>query len=286
MAWIELHQSLVGHRKLMRLKNSLHIPETQAIGMLCCLWLWALDNAREGDVSGLSGQELAEVMHVSPRKAAALPQALEEAGFLDREGESLRIHDWEDYAGRLIEARRHDAERKRKKREKYPADIRGTSGGRPALPNQTIPDQTQPDQTISLSGDDDARGADERAQMHEYLLGRGLLPESYFGATEEVLSRCGALAESLLHAFAARPPTELDRARVFQCVTRQDWDENKQPRCQVDPDREELLRYAFEQAASAGQGGNWSYIQAVLERLGRRGIRSLAEAEDYDLERT
>ena len=249
MAWIELHQSLVGHRKLMRLKNSLHIPETQAIGMLCCLWLWALDNAREGDVSGLSGQELAEVMHVSPRKAAALPQALEEAGFLDREGESLRIHDWEDYAGRLIEARRHDAERKRKKREKYPADIRGTSGGRPALPNQTIPDQTQPDQTISLSGDDDARGADERAQM-------------------------------------ARPPTELDRARVFQCVTRQDWDENKQPRCQVDPDREELLRYAFEQAASAGQGGNWSYIQAVLERLGRRGIRSLAEAEDYDLERT
>ena len=116
MAWIELHQSLVGHRKLMRLKNSLHIPETQAIGMLCCLWLWALDNAREGDVSGLSGQELAEVMHVSPRKAAALPQALEEAGFLDREGESLRIHDWEDYAGRLIEARRHDAERKRRKR--------------------------------------------------------------------------------------------------------------------------------------------------------------------------
>ena len=48
LAWIELHQTLPQSGKLMRLKRELRIRTPQAVGHLCLLWLWALDNAPDG----------------------------------------------------------------------------------------------------------------------------------------------------------------------------------------------------------------------------------------------
>ena len=45
MAWIESHQTLGTHRKLLALCQALHIEDTRAVGMLHYLWWWALDNA-------------------------------------------------------------------------------------------------------------------------------------------------------------------------------------------------------------------------------------------------
>ena len=36
---------------------------------------------------------------------------------------------------------------------------------------------------------------------------------------------------------------------------------------------------------NAGKPGDWKYIDGVLARLYQRGIESLDNAEDYDLER-
>ena len=51
MAWIELHQTLPSNRKTMRLKRLLKIKTPQAVGHMCMLWLWAVDNAADGDLT-------------------------------------------------------------------------------------------------------------------------------------------------------------------------------------------------------------------------------------------
>ena len=48
MAWIEVHQSLRGHKKLK--------CEAHAIGYLVCLWMWALDNAPDGNLEEINVQ--------------------------------------------------------------------------------------------------------------------------------------------------------------------------------------------------------------------------------------
>ena len=119
VAWIELHQTLPQSGKLMRLKRELRIRTPQAVGHLCLLWLWALDNASDGDLTRFTAQEIAEVCQYTGRPQEKLLQALVTTGFVD---EDLRLHDWGDYTGRLNELREMQRiqarDRQRKRREK------------------------------------------------------------------------------------------------------------------------------------------------------------------------
>ncbi|NLH02510.1 MAG: DnaD domain protein [Clostridiales bacterium] len=141
MAWIELHQTLPSNKKTIRLKKLLKIKTPQAIGHLCLLWLWALDNAQDGDLSDFSPDEIAEIMEWTGKDPQQLINALIESGFLD---DSMNIHNWHEYTGRLIEKRKTDAERKRsyrRKSESCPQDVQGTTDGFPrdGAGNRTIP---------------------------------------------------------------------------------------------------------------------------------------------------
>lgn len=75
MAWIELHQSLPQHRKLLALRDALGVRTPAAIGHMCLLWLWALDNAPDGDLSALPAKQLAEICQFNVRRADALAAA-------------------------------------------------------------------------------------------------------------------------------------------------------------------------------------------------------------------
>ena len=115
MAWIELHQSLFTHRKTMQAAETLDLPEVYVVAHLAALWTWALDNAPDG------------VLPRSPRIIAKAAQwtgepnmlinALFDAGFLvtSEDGETL-IHDWQSYAGKLIDRRKRNAEAMKKAR--------------------------------------------------------------------------------------------------------------------------------------------------------------------------
>lgn len=70
MAWIELHQSLPQHRKLLALRDALGLRTPAALGHMCLLWLWALDNAPDGDLSALPARQLAEICQFSERRPA------------------------------------------------------------------------------------------------------------------------------------------------------------------------------------------------------------------------
>ena len=95
MAWIELHQALPQHRKLL-----------------------ALDNAPDGDLSALPPRQLAEICQFNARRAGELAAALRTSGFVDADG---RLHDWGDYTGRLIDQRAANRERQRQRRARLRA---------------------------------------------------------------------------------------------------------------------------------------------------------------------
>ena len=116
MAWIEVHQALRGHRKTLALRRQLGMEsDAQAIGHLVCLWLWTLDNAPDGDLSEMDDATIyAYGADFPEERAEEFVKALQKARFLD----GKCIHNWEEYAGRLIAIRESNRERARKARER------------------------------------------------------------------------------------------------------------------------------------------------------------------------
>ena len=124
MSWLESHQSLGDHPKKDRLAEllfegsvPLDVADFAAVGLLHRLWWWAIDYAPKGDLSIYTDRQVAKGCRWAG-EAGLLLQALTRAGFLDKD---RQIHDWHDYAGKLIESRAADVKRKHR--------IRGVSGG-------------------------------------------------------------------------------------------------------------------------------------------------------------
>jgi hypothetical protein len=150
MAWIESHQSLLNHRKTGRLARALGISKITAIGHLHVFWWWCLDNAPDGNLTGIDAEDIAEGAGWEGDPAEFI-KALHFAGFLD-DGEG--VHDWYEYAGKLIEGRKANAERMRRKRAAHDstgsndsaAHVQHTNGARAehvqGLPYSTVPYST------------------------------------------------------------------------------------------------------------------------------------------------
>lgn len=126
MAWIELHQSLPSHRKTRKLARllGLKVPGgiPQAIGHLTMLWLWSVDNAIDGDLSGIEPEDISDAAGWM-KNPEILVDALVSSGFLDSD---MYIHDWDDYAGKLATKREstktgnRERQRRFREREKQP----------------------------------------------------------------------------------------------------------------------------------------------------------------------
>lgn len=119
MAWIELHQTIWSHRKTLMLADALDIQPLYAAAHMIHLWTWALDNAQDGDLTGLPPRVIAAGAGWAGDAAAFIDGAVA-AGYIDRVGAGgMELHDWEDYAGLLMDQRRQNAERARRKRQLY-----------------------------------------------------------------------------------------------------------------------------------------------------------------------
>jgi hypothetical protein len=144
MAWIESHQSLLTHRKTIKLARLLDCSKFTVIGHLHALWWWALDNAPSGDLSSIDAADIAECAGWTG-DALAFVDALADSGFLDRDGEELYVHDWDDYAGKLIEQRRASADRVREWRDAQKSETRTQRVRNDVtVPNSTGPDSSPP----------------------------------------------------------------------------------------------------------------------------------------------
>ncbi len=137
---------------------------------------------------------------------------------------------------------------------------------------------------ISLSGGG-GPCAGARA-VSDFFSTRGLDESQYFGTTDELLSDVQKITDLLFAKFANRVATKADATAVFHAITIHETDPvTKEMRRFIPKNSLDLLLYAFEQAVYAGNPGNWNYINGVLARLSQRGLTTLADAEEYDIER-
>lgn len=156
MAWIESHQALRDHPKVARLCRLLDCSRKEAIGSLHLLWWWALDNAEDGDVSDYDSLDLALAADWEGDPEQFVKALLacgpgSRDGFLADDGDRLVLHDWWEYAGKLVARRRLDRERKAKQRTAAEQGVRRKSDGQAAevseSPSATEQNPTQPNPT-------------------------------------------------------------------------------------------------------------------------------------------
>lgn len=183
MAWIESHQTVWEHAKTRKAARRLGIPAVQLVGHLHALWHWAIDHAEDGNLSKYDTEDIAiaarwdgdpdefvdALTHCGPGDSAGF---LERGGAYGDPGDSLVgelvLHDWWDYAGKLIDRRRKDRERKAARRSKdTPEDVLTTSDGSPdnspadSRSRVTEPTQpTEPNQPTPTSGKPDGGDPD------------------------------------------------------------------------------------------------------------------------------
>lgn len=132
MAWVESHQSLGRHPKTRKMARLLEIDTVTAIGHLHLLWWWALDYAEDGDLSEFDAADIA-VGAEWTGDPDVFVEALRECGTGGGNGfltESMQIHDWHDYAGKLVERRRANRRRMREARSASAASVQRTDSAR------------------------------------------------------------------------------------------------------------------------------------------------------------
>ena len=162
MAWIELHQTLPTHKKTLAAADLLDMAPVHFMGHLIAFWLWALDNVPDGDLRGISARMIARAAQWEGA-ADEFVNALEEVGYLELVDGALTIHDWADYAGKLISRRAAERERSNQRRNatKEQYDQRSTDG-RPTdnhkeacgtVPYSTVPYTTKEDNDTCASDD-------------------------------------------------------------------------------------------------------------------------------------
>jgi hypothetical protein len=144
MPWIESHTSLARHPKTLRLARILGIAVPAALGHLHLLWWWAIEYAPDGDVGRFDAGDLALACMWEGDETALLP-ALQRAGFVDQDG---NLHDWHDYAGKLVDRRRRNAERMREDRAAHVADAPSINSD--ACEARAAHVQSEPDARVKL----------------------------------------------------------------------------------------------------------------------------------------
>ena len=110
MAWIELHDTLPDHDKVLSVAESLKLDKDMVVGKLVRLWVWALNNREDGTFKARDIETIAEVMRFKG-KPQKLVDALVAARLFDRiedlfTGEVCYvIHDWDERVGMLLAKR-------------------------------------------------------------------------------------------------------------------------------------------------------------------------------------
>ena len=266
MAWIESHQELIKHPKTKKLIRRLGVSSPTVVGHLHMLWWWAMDYAQDGDISRFDAEDIADAVEWDG-PADVLVTALIESGFIDKEVDGLKIHDWYDYAGRLMEKREQNKERKRRSRKKAQdgtgdsedvtrpsrarhADSSETGDGVTGLPYLTVPNQTiinNPPPPTEENACDDPRIEEPTEQEKPAY-------ESYFKAHER------------LFGF---PPSKSQRDELNDFIDVQGLDES-------------VVVRALERADLRGGGYNFRLITGILHSYQMAGASSLDKAIAYD----
>lgn len=174
--WIQVYSNLIKHPKTYALADELKLtskdasPNAVAAGLMLSLWLWAAQNASDGDLSKCSTRAIAEAAEYK-KKPEAFVDALIKVRFLDPD---KRLHDWDEHASMLMDsielsrennAKRQQRYRDRKKQKKnaysnaevtpesnVTGNVTNNGSNGTTIPNHTVPNQTIPNLCVTTGG--------------------------------------------------------------------------------------------------------------------------------------
>lgn len=184
MVWLPVDQNLPRHQKTIALARELgrDVSVLHATGLLVAFWGWAVDNARDGlvverpldngqpvlieEIGSGSGERWVSIGRAlglrRVRDVLRTISALQKTGWIDGDG---RLHEWDQWGGKVVREREKDARRKALWREhqkgEHPVFIDGcrdcardaSSGRRAPRPADTRPpvQRTAPTSVSPLS---------------------------------------------------------------------------------------------------------------------------------------
>lgn len=112
IVFVKLDLDLPDHPRTLHLQRLLQIDRNQTIGLLANLWIWAMRYAEDGDLSRFSASDIASAARW-PGDPDQMMEALVASGWLNG---GAKLHAWEKFGGRLLQANRKAAERMAKHR--------------------------------------------------------------------------------------------------------------------------------------------------------------------------
>tara|TARA_R110002020_G_scaffold262335_2_gene476785 strand:+ start:1053 stop:1961 length:909 start_codon:yes stop_codon:yes gene_type:complete len=121
MVWIRVDTALTRHPKVIKFASAINASRHEAIGLLVDLWTWSIDYAEDGDLTKYTSAELLTALGAFQTSALIeidLLEALETAGFVDRDGDRVYLHDWDAHQGQLIAQREAGRDRQKKYRRR------------------------------------------------------------------------------------------------------------------------------------------------------------------------
>lgn len=165
-AYIPLHGDVFSNKKTIAAAGELTNGNVEKmVGHLARLWTWAVERNDDGNLEHLTDRMIADAAGWRGG-ASRFVAAVTSAGFLDPD---RRLHDWDDYAGVLVDRRERDRERKRLERGDPTAGARGravieanraerlssgpSNGHSADSPPRNVPDRTVPERRVGADTD-------------------------------------------------------------------------------------------------------------------------------------
>lgn len=178
MAWIELHDTLPDHEKVVAVADILKMDKDLVVGKLVRLWTWALNNRESGVFKARDIATIAEVMRFRG-KPQRLVDALTEARLLDKSGDAYVIHDWDERVGMLLAKRESTRAQTRARVQKHRmktsnAAVTQSNADCNALHERCVTDDVTQSNAATVPkpyiDDDDDDNTDNRAHAREEVI--------------------------------------------------------------------------------------------------------------------
>lgn len=253
LPWIQVYSNLADHPKIYALVDRMKLRRnSEAVGIVVSLWLWAAKNAPDGDLSGFPERAIADAVGYSSSYADKLCQLLVETRWLDETENGYALHDWVEYAPAIIDMYEKDKNRTRERVRKFRERRRSIT------PNETVSQQTC-NVTCNVTSDKcnaprlDKTTEDKRRGEHM--------------SSSEVSSWSKSKLNSLFS-----PKLLLSKSALEELLSLTDGME------------EGLLLQSLEIARDNGKL-NWGYVRGILRNWRNNGVKTLGEFKEREARR-
>ena len=269
LPWIQVYSNLPEHPKIYALVDRLKLRRnSEAVGIVVSLWLWAAKNAPDGDLSGFPDRAIAAAVGYPLNLSHKLCKELIETGWLDVDNSGgYRIHDWEDHASMLMDALSRQKAMARERSRRYRR--RKSATDQALLAEDAVENHVARHVTHHASDVTDyamhhaetvTRHAPTRPDLTEPNHNHNSLSESSSSWSKEKLS-------SLFS-----PRLTLSESAMDELLSLTDGME------------EAVVRRALDIAQDNGKLV-WGYVKGILKNWNSCGIRTLSQVEEREAKR-